>query len=63
MRKILALMLALCVTLAMTPVLAETGVSGTWYVVMTGLTVATFELNEECTWTSVSGMNGAAQKL
>ena len=63
MRKILALMLALCVTLAMTPVLAETGVSGTWYVVMTGLTVATFELNEDGTCTSVSEMNGAEQKL
>ena len=45
MKKILALILALCLALAAVPVLAEDDLSGTWYMVMMGLTAGTFELN------------------
>ncbi|MBQ8072514.1 MAG: hypothetical protein IJ231_01990 [Clostridia bacterium] len=47
MKKMLALVLALCVTLAAVPVLAEEDVSGTWYLIMLGMTTATIDLNAD----------------
>lgn len=49
MRKTLALLLTLCLLLASTPVLAEEDASGTWYLVMLGMTAGTFELNADGT--------------
>ena len=63
MKKILAVMMTLCMMLGMTTVVAEATVSGTWYLVMTGLTVATFELNEDGTCAVMPEMNGTETKL
>jgi len=49
MKKTLALMLVLCMMLASIPVLAETDFTGTWYLVLTGITCGTFELNADGT--------------
>jgi len=49
MKKILALTLVLCMALASLPVLAETDLTGTWYLVLTGITCGTFELNADGT--------------
>lgn len=49
MKKIFAMMLALCMMLAAIPVLAETDFTGTWHLNMVGLTCATFELKADGT--------------
>ena len=56
MKKTLALLLTLCMLMVAIPVLAEEVVSGTWYMVMLGLTSGIFELNEDgtCVVTTVS---------
>ena len=51
MKKLLALLLALCMALAAAPVTAEEDVSGSWYLVMVGLTCADIELNADGTCT------------
>ncbi|MBO7663829.1 MAG: hypothetical protein J6U01_10695 [Clostridia bacterium] len=71
MKKTLALLLALCMLLAMIPVLAEENAagsapesaSGTWYLVMFGLTAGTFNLNEDGSAAVEFAANGAEQKL
>ena len=49
MKKIMALLLALCMLLAALPVLAEEDASGTWHIVMLGMTVGTLDLNADGT--------------
>lgn len=51
MKKTLALLLALCMMLAAVPVMAEEDVSGTWYLVMLGMTAGTFDLRADGTCT------------
>ena len=63
MKKMLALLLALCMALGMTTSLAEADASGTWYLVMTGLTVATFELNGDGTCALTVDLEGTEQKM
>ena len=63
MKKILALMLTMCMMLAMTPVLAEAAASGTWYLAMAGLTVGTLELNGDGTCTMTADTDGAEQSM
>ena len=62
MKKIFALMLALCMMLAAVPVLAETDFTGTWYLNMAGITCCTFELKADGTCAGASAAN-AEQKL
>lgn len=49
MKKILAFLLALCMTMAAVPVTAEGDASGSWYLVVIGLTAAKIELNADGT--------------
>lgn len=62
MKKILALILVLCLVLAAVPVLAEDDLSGTWYMVMMGLTGGTFELNADGTCTGTSAVMGGEEQ-
>ena len=50
MKKILAFLLALCMTMAAVPVTAEGDASGSWYLVVIGLTAAEIELNADGTY-------------
>ena len=47
MKKILAMILVMCMAAAAVPALAEGGLTGTWYMLVMGLTTATFELNDD----------------
>ena len=58
MKKFLSMILALCLMLAMVPSLAEDDLSGTWYLLMMGMTGGTFELNADGTCIVTSSMNG-----
>ena len=49
MKKALALLAALCMLLTALPVLAEEDASGTWHIVMLGMTVGTLDLNADGT--------------
>ena len=62
MKKILALILVLCLALAAIPVLAEDDLSGTWYMVMMGLTGGTFDLNADGTFTGISAVTGSEEQ-
>ena len=62
MKKTLALILALCLVLAAVPVLAEDDLSGTWYMVMMGLTAGTFELNADGTCTCTTSVMGSEEQ-
>lgn len=59
MKKILALMLALCMALAAIPALAEGDLSGTWYFLTFGLTAGSFELNADGTCVVAFSANGS----
>ena len=64
MKKILALTLVLCMALAAIPALAETAAdfTGTWYLLMLGMTGGTFELNADGTCTGTSATAEEEQK-
>ena len=62
MKKIFALMLALCLALAAIPTLAETDFTGTWHVVMTGMVLGTIELNADGTCVGVTTASGEEKK-
>ena len=62
MKKIFALFLALCLALAALPVVAENDFSGTWYLLLAGISCGTFELNADGTFTSESGSGEEAIK-
>ena len=62
MKKILALFLALCLMLAALPVVAENDFSGTWYLLLAGMTCGTFELNADGSFTGESGADEEIQK-
>ena len=47
MKKILALMMALCMALAAVPALAESEVAGSWYLISMGMTAASIELSSQ----------------
>ena len=49
MKKITALLLALCMLLAITPVLAEDGPGGNWYMSLADVTIGYILLNEDAT--------------
>lgn len=49
MKKFLALILVLCMALAAIPAAAENDFTGTWYLIMLGMTGGTFELNADGT--------------
>ena len=51
MKKILALILVLCLALATLTAAAENDFSGTWYLQMLGMAAGTFELNADGTFT------------
>ena len=51
MKKIFALFLALCLVLAALPVVAENDFSGTWHLLLAGMSFGTFELNADGTFT------------
>ncbi len=55
MKKIFALFLALCMALAALPVMAENDFSGTWYLILVGMSCGTFELDANGTFTGESG--------
>ena len=57
MKKILALVLALCMALAAIPALAEEDFTGTWYLLMFGMTGATFDLNADGTFTATPSIS------
>ena len=61
MKKILSLMLVLCMALAAIPALAENDFTGTWYLVMMGLTGGTFEFNADGTCIAAVATDGEAQ--
>ena len=63
MKKVVALILVLCLALASIPVLAETDFSGTWYLIITDITCGTFELNADGTCTGTAVSSGEEQKL
>ena len=63
MKKAVALILVLCMALASIPVLAETDLSGTWYLIITDITCGTFELNADGTCTGTTAASGEEQKL
>ncbi len=63
MKKTLALILVLCLALAAVPVLAEDDLSGTWYMVMMGLTGGTFELNADGTCTGTASVTGGEGQI
>ena len=58
MKKILAMMLVLCLALAAVPALAEDDLTGTWYLLYMGMTGGTFELKADGTCVAVSSANG-----
>ncbi len=60
MKKILALMLALCLLLSAIPATAEDDLSGTWYLVIMGLTGGTFELNADGSCSIAAATGGEA---
>ena len=60
MKKALTLMLALCLLLSSMPVFAEETVTGTWYLVVVGLTAGSFELNEDGTFVLATSAEGEA---
>ncbi len=61
MRKILSLMLVLCMALAAIPAFAETDFTGTWYIVMTGMNLGTCELKADGTCIGTSDVEGTAK--
>ena len=63
MKKAVALILVLCMALASIPVLAETDLSGTWYLIITDITCGTFELNADGTCAGTAVSSGEEQKL
>ena len=63
MRRFIALMLALCMALAAIPALAETDLSGTWYLIILGMNVGTFELNADGTCVCTTSSSGEEKKL
>ena len=62
MKKFVALMLALCMALAIIPALAENDFTGTWYMVLSGMNCGTFELNADGTCNATSAMSGTEVK-
>ena len=62
MKKILALILVLCLALTALPVVAENDLSGTWYLVLAGMSCGTFELNADGTFTGESGSGEEVKK-
>ena len=62
MKKIVALFLALCLVLAALPVVAENDFSGTWYLLLAGMSCGTFELNADGTFTGETGVEEEAKK-
>jgi len=63
MKKLLALMLALCMALAAIPALAETDFTGTWYLITIGQTAGIFELNADGTCAATLYANTEEQKM
>ena len=62
MKKMLSLVLVLCMALAAVSVLAEEeDFTGTWYLLMYGITGATFELNADGTFTGSVTMSGESE--
>ena len=59
MKKLTALLLALCMLLAVVPALGE-DFSGTWYMVLEDVTVGTLELNADGTFSLVMQVNDEA---
>ena len=49
MKKCFAMLLALCMALAVMPAMAEDDMTGTWYMVMAGVTAGSIELNADGT--------------
>ena len=62
MKKILAMILVLCMAVAAVPALAEVEITGTWYMLVMGLTVATFEVKDDGTCT-VTMENGEEEEM
>lgn len=62
MKKILALMMALCMALAAVPALAESEVAGSWYLISMGMTAASIELNENGTCVITATNKGVEEK-
>ena len=58
MKKALALLAALCMLLTALPVLAEEDASGTWHIVMLGMTVGTLDLNADGTCSLITSDEG-----
>ena len=58
MKKMLALLLSLCMLLTALPVLAEEDASGTWHIVMLGMTVGTLELSADGTCSLITSDEG-----
>ena len=63
MKKVLALMLILCMVLASIPALAETDFSGTWHLIIADITCGTFELNADGTCVGDTAASGEEKKL
>ena len=63
MKKILALTLVLCMALASVPTFAETDFTGTWYMILSGITCFTFELNADGTCVGTSAVTAEAKQL
>jgi len=65
MKKIVALILALCLALATLPTLAEApaDLSGTWYLLMAGLTIGTFDFNADGTCVGATAATGEEKKI
>ena len=63
MKKIVALFLVLCMALAAMPVLAETDLSGTWYLIIADITCGAFELNADGSCEGAFAVSGQEQKL
>ena len=63
MKTLLALLMALCMLMTALPVMAEETVSGTWYLVVLGLTAGTFDLHEDGTLAVVTHGENGDEKL
>ena len=63
MKRVLALMLVLCLALASIPVLAETGFSGAWYLIIADITCGAFELKADGTCAATTVASGEEKKL
>ena len=63
MKKMLALLLVLCMALASIPALAETDFTGTWYLILAGMTCGTFELNADGTCVGTTAASDEEKKL